>query len=94
MKRIKTLKCYLVTSPEIYEIVPVLDYWQGPKEYYKCWAYVEAFTKEDAKIKALKEDTMRDWVKWQRDDRCNPFTGLKVEEVDYRYCDDEFFEGE
>lgn len=84
----KILKHYLVVSPEISEVVPVLDFGMGPLEYYRCCAYIEAYNKREAKIKALRSDEMYNWIEWARGDRKNPFSGLKVEEIlesDFNY---------
>ena len=71
-------KKYGVLSPEISCTIPVLDYGQGPEEYYCCYVEVEARNKREAKAIAIKNKEMKDWVNWQRSDNANPFVGLKV----------------
>jgi hypothetical protein len=70
---------YWVTSPEMSETVPVLDYGQGPKEYFHAVCCVEAVNKADAKAAAVKHPKMQAWVSQQRSDGANPFVGLQVE---------------
>lgn len=70
---------YLVVSPEMSEIVSLLDDGSGPREYFHCVCSVAAKTQREAKIKAIKHPDMKKWVEEQRDNDCNPFTGLTVE---------------
>lgn len=74
-------KWYSVLSPEIYEIIPVLDFGVGPKEYFRCYVEVEAQSKRDAKIRALQTEEFAKWVEWQRYDLRNPFVGLVVSQL-------------
>jgi hypothetical protein len=75
----QTLNHYWVTSPEMSETVPVLDYGQGPKEYFCAVCSVEAPNKQAAKVAAINHRHMAKWVEQQRSDGANPFAGLKVE---------------
>ena len=70
---------YLVISPEMSDIIPILDDGSGPVEVFCCAASVEASTKREAKIKAITHPDMKRWVGEQRSDGHNPFTGLRVE---------------
>lgn len=69
---------YFVVSPEMSEVVPVLDTGEGPTEYFRCVASVEAANKQDAKVLALRTKEMSDWVTECRSDGVNPFAGLEV----------------
>jgi len=71
---------YVVISPEMWEIEPVLDDGTGPKEYFKCYVEVEAVNKHEARIKAIKTEEMKPWVDLQRDNGKPPMAGLVVEE--------------
>ena len=72
---------YMVSSPEISEVVPVLDDGTGPTEYFCCVAFVVAETKANAKLLALKTPDFREWVDQQRGDGRNPLWGLKAEDA-------------
>ena len=69
---------YWVVSPEWEETCPILDDGTGPTESLCAAVLVEAATKREAKVLALRTPEFEDWVKMQRSDGCNPFTGLKV----------------
>lgn len=75
------MKYYIVISGEIEEIVPISDFGMGPTEKYRVCSYVKADNMEDAKKLSLKDPEMLPWIKWQREDKQNPFSGLRVEEV-------------
>lgn len=72
---------YFVVSPEMSEVVPVLDYGQGPLEYFSCVATVDAANKRDAIKAAIKHPKMKPWVQERRSDGLSPFAGLKAEET-------------
>lgn len=71
---------YIVISPEISTTIPILDDGSGPLEYFCCTCFVNASSKKQAKILALKDRLMKDWIHEQRLYQTNPFIGLKVEE--------------
>ena len=71
---------FTVISGEMSEVIPILDYGQGPTEYFKLGVTVDADNKTDAKIIALKTKEMSKWVSDQRSDDLNPFAGLTVYE--------------
>lgn len=64
-----------------------------PSEYGADWICVEASTKREAKLKAVKEWRKQgtEWMEDCRSDNANPYTGLKVEsmlcEHGYCFCD-------
>ena len=70
---------YNVISPEIHTTIPILDDGSGPEEHFCCFVSVDAPNEREAKILALKDALMRDWVQWARDENKNPFSGLIVE---------------
>ena len=72
-------KKYLVISPEIGQIIPVMDDGAGPTEYIRCVAEVEASSKRKAISLAVKHPDMKEWVMRQRGDGLSPFIGLKGE---------------
>ena len=74
---------YAVISPEYDEVVPVLDYGEGPIERGADVVMVEARNKREAKILGLKElrKLPKGWINRHRDRQSNPFVGLTVEEV-------------
>jgi hypothetical protein len=74
---------YWVVSPEMSEIVPVLDTGEGPTEYFHCVVPIEAETAADAKVLALKDPEMEAWIQEARSDGHNPLIGLKAEVA---YC--------
>lgn len=74
----KTLKWYGVVSPIIEHVS--YDY-DEPPEYYTCYTEVEATNKREAIKKAIGTKEFSDWVKYQRADEKNPFSGVKAEEL-------------
>jgi hypothetical protein len=70
---------YWVSSPLCSEIVPILDYGEGPTEDFHYVALVEAPTKRAAIIAAVKHPDMSDWVEECRSNNVPPFKGLKAE---------------
>ena len=74
---------YSVTSPEMGAKQRITDDGDGPMEYWCEWALVLAANKRDAKLLAIRGETvdggMHDWVKEARYCGINPFSGLKVE---------------
>lgn len=76
-------RCYLVISPEYGEVVPILDYGQGPVEYGHDVVY--AFARNARRAKVLG-------VRWFRRQGAhylrhaeNPFAGMTVERMEF--CD-------
>ena len=69
---------YDVISPEMSEIDYIPGLGSGPTVYFCCVCSVEASTKREAKIKAIKHPDMQDWVIEARSDERNPFSGLQV----------------
>ena len=69
---------YTVISPELSVTIPVMDYGEGPQEYFCCVAEVEAQTKRDAIKAAVKMPDMKEWVAACRSDGKSPFPGLKA----------------
>lgn len=76
------MKHYIVISPEMSEVIPILDDGTGPTEYFCCAVVVEAENKRDAKSYALKTKEFKAWLEEARWNKSNPFSGLKVEEYD------------
>ena len=72
------MKHYYVVTPEMSEVIPILDYGQGPLEYFCETALVECEDPRDAKSLAIAAGLLPKWL----DDSggSNPFTGLKVED--------------
>jgi len=68
---------YIVVSEEVGEVIPILDYGQGPIEYFRCVAVVDAPNPSKAKAMALKTKEFNAWLEECSGD--NPFVGLKVE---------------
>ena len=75
------MKHYNVLSPEMSEIEYIPGLGNGPRVYFCCGCTVEANTKREAKIAAIKSPDMQEWVAEQRSNGANPFTGLMVEEA-------------
>lgn len=72
---------FFVYSPEYGEVVPLLDYGEGPMEYGRDCVHVIAPNKRAAKVlgvRALRADPKSHYFR----DHCdgNPFAGLLVEE--------------
>ena len=72
---------YAVISPDMREVETILDDGGGPTYNFCYYVEVEARTKREAKIAAVKHSDFSDWVDEQRGDRRSPFTGLRVEEL-------------
>ena len=70
---------YWVTSPAWTEHEHIDEGLWGPEEPVCAAVQVEATTLREAKVLALRTPELEDWVKMQRSDGCNPFTGLKAE---------------
>jgi hypothetical protein len=68
---------WLVCSPKYGEIVPVLDYGQGPMEYGCDVVFVEAETRRDALL--LGVALFRQQGARYLADAENPYAGVKVE---------------
>ena len=69
---------YWVTSPTWTESEHIDEGLYGTEESVCAAVQVEATTKREAKIKALRTEELEDWVRRQRSEGCSPFTGLKV----------------
>ena len=69
---------YTVISPEMSVTIPVMDFGEGPQEYSRCVAEVEAPTKREAITAAVKTPDMKEWVEACRSDGKSPFPGLKA----------------
>ena len=69
---------YWVTSPTWEKIVFALGDGTGAREPFYVAVQVEAATKREAKIKAIRTEELEDWVRRQRSEGYNPFIGLKV----------------
>ncbi len=56
-------------------------YEDEPPEQWADWICVEAPTKREALIEAVKQFRKNgsEWIQYQRDDNANPFSGLQVE---------------
>jgi|GEM_PF-5999156 len=72
---------YIVTSSEMYCVVPVLDDGTGPKEYFYDVKIVEAHEPIEAMVKAVRSKEFKSWRQWQKDSEDSPYVGLTVEEV-------------
>lgn len=71
-------KLYSVVSPEMWEIVPVLDDGTGPKEYFRDYVEVLAKGPIEAKVKAVKTKAFTKWRVWCRDGEESPYEGLSA----------------
>lgn len=69
---------YIVVSPEMWEIVPCLDYGEGPKEYFRDCVEVFARDPLEAKVKAVRTKSFQAWNKWQKSENLSPYIGLKA----------------
>lgn len=67
---------WLVIGPEYGEVVPVLDYGEGPLEYQCDVVEVEADTKREARILGIKLLRQEKYLQNYPDE--NPFAGLEV----------------
>ncbi len=75
------MRRFAVVSPEVGEVIPILDDGTGPTEYFCYYAEVEASTRREAKVNALRHQDFKGWVDEQRVNGCSPFTGLRVCEL-------------
>ena len=76
------MKRYYIITPEYGEVVPILDYGQGPVEYNCDVVEVEAENKRDAivlGVKYMREHSSQ--FHWFRHADGNPFAGVRTEEV-------------
>ncbi len=87
METIKPLKKYVVVSPLIEESCSAF-FAEEPIEEFVCLVEVKAKNKREAKIKAIKTEEFKPWIKWQKADSANPFTGLKVFNYDDFYSEE------
>lgn len=69
---------YMVVSPMMSTTIPILDDGTGPQEEFSCVCFVDVKNKREAKILAVKNEEMKEWVNEQRRNFANPFSGLKV----------------
>lgn len=76
---------YEVISPEWGEKIPILDDGSGPTEYQCSWQLVRATSKREAISIGVKrwlaepyKRYSRNYCQVQKDDGCNPFTGIKA----------------
>jgi hypothetical protein len=69
---------YEVISGTMWSVDVVCDDGTGPMEPEICYCQIEASSKREAIRAAIKTPEFRDWVKYQRGDGCNPFTGVKA----------------
>lgn len=63
---------YLVVSPE-------MEFYGGgyePNEFGSCVVEIDAPSKRQAIVEALRSNEFREWVRDQRGDNKNPFTGV------------------
>jgi len=72
------MKHYIVISPEVGTVIPILDDGSGPTEYGCCVVSVEANNRREALKKAINTEELSEWVNDQRSDGKNPFSGLAV----------------
>lgn len=70
---------YMIVSPEMSKVVPVLDDGTGPTEYFCCVCFEDAPNIHTALAQALRNEEMKPWVRQQRSDGKNPFSGLETE---------------
>lgn len=82
------LKRWYVITPEYSEVVPVLDWGQGPIEYGRDVIEIEAKTKREAIALGVREmlkggrQTEWSFYKWccsAREDGCSPYAGVTAE---------------
>jgi len=76
----KILRRWLVVTPEYGEVIPILDYGQGPVEYVADVMEVEAETSHDAIIFGIR--LMRKEGCHYFDICDNPFAGVRAFEQD------------
>lgn len=75
------MKRWLVVTPEFGEVVPILDYGQGPMEYQCDVIEVEAETRRDAVLVgvALMRSQPRQFHYFRDHLDGNPYAGVKAE---------------
>ena len=82
---------YLVITPPYDILIPILDDGTGPVESHCDVLEIEAINPREAKINAVREwrrmqhnGHWRDarWIRDQQSNNANPFSGLKVEDLD------------
>ncbi len=76
------MRHYIVYSPEMSETIPVLDYVQGPLEYFRDAASVQARTKRRAITAAVKSEFFDSWRDVARGDNVNPWSGVKADKIE------------
>lgn len=81
---VSNLKAWFVVTPEYGEVVPILDYGQGPMEYGADVIEVEAATKRDAIIAGVALMRSRPGQFHYFRDHCegNPFAGVTAWSAD------------
>lgn len=75
---------YIVVSPEVSEIIPILDYGMGPTETYHEVYLVDAANRKQAKWAAYNKSRKlrRKWWSDYGDGYQHPLKGVKVEDAD------------
>lgn len=76
------MKRWLVVTPEYGEVVPILDYGEGPLEYQADMIEVDAETRRDAivlGVKLMRANSRK--YHWFCHVDGNPFVGVKAEPV-------------
>lgn len=81
MKKLNGLKKYMVVSEEFEQYSGDI-YHYDPPEYGCCVVVVEARTKREARLIAIKQKEMQPWVDLQRDSNKPPMAGLSVYDED------------
>jgi len=80
---------WMVSSPEMSVVIPILDDGTGPLEYFHDVAWVEATSKREA-IR-LGTPKLTEWASQARSYGLNPFVGVRAElatcEHGVCYCD-------
>ena len=81
---------FLVLSPEYGEVVPVLDFGQGPTEYGRDAVHVRTHSKARAKVLALRHFRRHHAARCRQPDYLrygSPFAGMIVEYGDAKAGD-------
>jgi hypothetical protein len=69
---------YCVLSPEMWEVIPILDDGTGPREYFRDYSEVTARDSIEAKVKAVRTKDFSKWREWQRDGDESLYKGLRA----------------
>ena len=73
---------YEVISPEMWEIVPVLDDGSGPKEYFRDYTEVKARGEVEAVVKAVRSKAFKKWREWAEFDDISPYDEVTAERIE------------